>query len=174
MERTNEPRNSLHLKAMLRNIDQYGQNKTERSALRRIGFHAIRYINTRGINKRTISSEDACAIFELIGIIWSFIKKLTPNEVISIFPIQKDYKGYVHNTVDYHSTMKRLSEHGLDNVLGEAAEDILSEYHNRDILDFHLNELRVGSKLYRAEHGRSLLIDAIQNSSAQNDLILQT
>ena len=138
-------RQELYYNALTRAVQRFSEAENRKDLYGAI-YYCVRFINSNNYKHEEDVETLACAL-EIIGMIINSIKQLTPNELIQLFPVQKDYDGHVYCTVDYHSTMECLAVHGMDNILGEEAEDILSEYHNGDLRTLQLNEFRIGNKL---------------------------
>jgi len=105
--------------------------------------------------------------FEFIECIRGLISTLTPNELMQIFPIKKDYDGERWGVKDYFYSMNVLRKHGLDTPIGEAINHILWDYMNHDIMSFESKYLSTVSKLHKAETGRDVFLDAFEEISGK-------
>jgi hypothetical protein len=72
---------------------------------------------------------------------------LTPNEFLTIFPVEKYYDGEQGGMLDYYSTMEELKKIGMDNPIGDQADMMLFEYQNRHVRRFKVFSLMVISRI---------------------------
>lgn len=93
-------------------------------------FLFVRYLNA--IGKAYPDKEKLLiqyyAVVELIG-------RLTPRELIKIFPIDKVYDG----TKDYFYTMNALNRIGMDTQIDKNAAALIGDYMNWDLHIFKVN-----------------------------------
>lgn len=61
---------------------------------------------------------------------------LTPNEFMTIFPVEKYYDGERDGEKDYYSTMEVLKKIGMNNPIGEHVDMLLRDYQNPHLVDF--------------------------------------
>ena len=121
-------------------------------------FYGVKLFGFRDTEKG-----DADNTFALMGYIKELISRLTPRELMQLFPVRKIYDGSRCQSKDYFSTMEALGQHGLDNPLSEAVSEILWDYVNHDIDDFQLNLYSIVGKLHKQQTGRDMLSDFLEN-----------
>jgi len=80
------------------------------------------------------------------------IGQITPRELTQIYPIAKSYDGDKYGTVDYFSTMEKLEEFGMDELITkDRVMDVLFNYDNTHIRKYGCTKLCVISDLRRCE-----------------------
>lgn len=79
--------------------------------------------------------EEAYSCFNARSVLMEWLGLLTPRQLMTLFPIDKDYDGAKYETKDYFYTMDVCVKHGLDTKIGDAF-DFLWDYQNWDISIF--------------------------------------
>ena len=80
------------------------------------------------------------------------IGQITPRELTQIYPIAKSYDGNKYGTVDYFSTMEKLEEFGMNELItDDKVMDLLFNYDNAHIREYGCTKLCVISDLRRCE-----------------------
>ena len=102
-------------------------------------------------------------VLALMDSVKYMIRLLTPNELMRIFPVEKTYDGDRWGSKDYFYTMDVLCKHGLDTPIGDAIEEIIWDYTNKDIRNFHVNWLCIISKLHRSNTGRGMVSEFFES-----------
>lgn len=105
-----------------------------------------------------ISADDALAIGDAII---CAIGKLTPRQMMNLFPPKKDFDGDRFGCKDYFYTMRAVDEYGLDRKI-ENAFDFIWDYQNDDIARFTVEYLCFAGKLYRQQTGRNMALDGME------------
>ena len=78
--------------------------------------------------------------------------QITPRELTQIYPIAKSYDGNKYGTVDYFSTMEKLEEFGMNELItDDKVMDLLFNYDNAHIREYGCTKLCVISDLRRCE-----------------------
>lgn len=87
------------------------------------------------------------------------IAKITPADLMTIFPITKTYDGERYQMKDYFSAMEAVNAHGLHEPFKTAdnARALLWEYWNRDIMEYQVKLMSIISAFNQFETGESLL-----------------
>lgn len=153
----NKPDLSLiYLNALIRNLHAYGVDPENRLIIQRVSFYYVKCTITIARDK-TASLEELTEEFKFIDYAKDTISLLTPNELMQIFPINKEYDGEKRQSKDYFYTMNILRKHGLDNVLGDNVERILFDYQNNDIRLFLLKLMSVVDDLRRHNGHKSCI-----------------
>jgi hypothetical protein len=103
---------------------------------------------------------------ELLSRIWVPIEEaqkqmglLTPNEFMTVFPIEKEYDGHRYGVMDYHSTMEVLKKIGMDTRIGEHAQLLLFDYQNQYVFRFNVFKMKFVDRL-RASKGQTPIIES--------------
>jgi hypothetical protein len=103
---------------------------------------------------------------ELLSRIWVPIEEaqkqmglLTPNEFMTVFPIEKEYDGHRYGVMDYHSTMGVLKKIGMDTRIGEHAQLLLFDYQNQYVFRFNVFKMKFVDRL-RASKGQTPIIES--------------
>lgn len=73
--------------------------------------------------------------------------QLTPNEILNLFPITKDFDGWKYECKDYFYTVEKLNEYNPDSPLGNRLEDFLWDYVNDYTGDFIIDMMSTASDL---------------------------
>ncbi len=96
-------------------------------------------------------------MWDLIKLTKAAISGLTPNEFMTVFPIEKRYDGDRYEVKDYFSTMKELREIGMDTVIGGHVDSLLFDYQNPHVRKFNVFKFNVVDP-FRAYQGKQSLI----------------
>lgn len=91
--------------------------------------------------------DDLSVKYENMNHIISFMQRLTPNELLKLFPVKKFYGGEKIGIKDYFYTMDTLKHHGLDTPIGNQVYSILCDYTNIEISLFLTKLFSVISQL---------------------------
>ena len=138
---------SLYADAIVRTLERLKAAPEDKQENLRAIFYGVKLIGVT--DNRNLSAEGAYSRFWLIESIKASIGKLTPQELMQMFPVKKVYDGERWEVKDYFFTMDVLRQHGLDKPLGEAVNEILWDYMNRSIMDFVVASLAVMDELRR-------------------------
>lgn len=139
---------SLYENAFYRKIDEF-KEKQDWQLSNQIVFYGVKYLNL--IREDCNTREKLEAWLRFSGIIKSMMGLITPTELIQIFPITKDFDGSRWECKDYFYTMEKLREHGLDEPIGEAIEELLWDYMNPHTRNFTVNILSIVDDLRRLD-----------------------
>jgi len=125
------------------------------------GVKAVCYVYdeefSREVNKTVPTRESVECWMDVYSLVDGCISTLTPSELMSVFPIHKDFNGKKTETKDYFSTMEKINEIGLDSVLGrDRAVKLLFNYHNNHVFDYVIAKLGIISLYNQYNGGRSL------------------
>ncbi len=103
---------------------------------------------------------------ELLSRIWAPIEEaqkqmglLTPNEFMTVFPIEKEYDGHRYGVMDYYSTMIELKKIGMGTRIGEHAQSLLFDYQNQYVFRFNVFKMKYVDRL-RASKGQMPIIES--------------
>ena len=137
----------LYSNAMTRTLERQEEAPEDKQANRRAIFYGGKLIGVT--DNRNLSAEGAYSRFWLIESLKASMGKLTPQELMQMFPVRKVYDGERWEVKDYFFTMDVLRQHGLDKLLGGAVDDILWDYMNRDIGRFVVASIGAMDELRR-------------------------
>lgn len=101
------------------------------------------------------------------------ISWLTPNEFMTVFPVEKRYDGDRYDVKDYFSTMKELREIGMDTVIGGHVDSLLFDYQNPHVRKFNIFKFNVVDR-FRAYQGKPSLMKAFLAEKGVYPVILVT
>lgn len=89
------------------------------------------------------------------------IERLTPRQMINLFPLKKEFDGERYGCKDYFYARKSVEEYGLDRRI-ENAVDFLWDYQNDDLARFMVEYLCFAGKRYRQQTGRNMAQDGLE------------
>ncbi len=103
---------------------------------------------------------------ELLDAIWALIEatkeavsQLTPNEFMTIFPVEKRYDGDRYGVKDYFYTMEELRKIGMDTLIGGHVDTLLFDYQNPHVREFNKFIFRV-IDCFRAHNGEPSIMES--------------
>ena len=109
--------------------------------------------------------------FNIISSINSIMGTLTPRELLTIFPIVKEYDGEKYGFKDYFYTKKVIEEFGMDKVIGEEMTRFHWDYHNRELTKFASQTMFIMSAIERAEAEGRKRISEVQEVMSFRDAV---
>ena len=143
-----------------KSIDDWSQDELMKVAL--CGVKYINYVaDIERENQRLDSSYNTPfavkeAGFNMIDTLFGIIGRIKLNNLIKIFPIDKEYDGDKCGCKDYFFTMDVLKEKGLDNAVGrDDVFDLMWDYENRDLREFTVFYMSCMSAMYKQQSGVS-------------------
>jgi len=107
-------------------------------------------------NREFLKKENAEERLSLYHFVSDLIDRITPRQLINIFPIAKEYDGDKYQMKDYFYAMNKCKEHGLDKPIGNSFE-FLWDYYNRDVGGFVVNYLSTLSDINKERSGQGLM-----------------
>jgi len=129
----------LYLEAYEHFLERYEgkivPEEISRDELKKYVYLGVKHLGSRTRDRRIgdvgKSHEDAVSVIQASG-------RLTPMELMQIFPVTKTYNGDRYDSKDYYFSMKAIQEHGLDKPIGnhESVVNLLWDYMNINILHF--------------------------------------
>lgn len=133
-----------------------------RDNLKRAVFYAVKYFSLERINRRHSTEphtlEQVNADFSLLECVKMLMGQLTPGEMMSMFPIEKEYDGETFGCKDYYFTIEKLKDFDLDKPLGEEGlEDFLWCHWNDDLFAFDVVSMSIISNMYKTQTGKGIL-----------------
>lgn len=164
------PKDYLYYRAMTRLIDTKGPiNEDDKDTLKQYVFAGIKYIVTSKRNKQgSYSIKSASAKFELTDIIMGYMSELTPQELMTLFPIKKDYDGLKYGNKDYFTTLEDIKVYPLNKPIGrENMLNLLWDYHNWDLRFFLMEYTSAMSDLYKMETGKGIMEQFLEDNGVE-------
>lgn len=158
-------REQLYMKAFVRELDTisaYSDWNQCRDHLKRAVFYAVKYFSLEKIDRRHCTEprtlEQVNADFNFLECVKMLMGQLTPREMMSMFPIEKEYDGEKSGCKDYFYTIEKLKDFDLDKPLGEEGlENFLWCYWNDDLFAFDMVAFSIISNMYKAQTGRGIM-----------------
>lgn len=133
--------------------------------LMKIAFSGVKFINTltdiRFENKVAgIESEqtldEAQAMVDIMSILFTVLGSMKPKNIITTFPITKEYDGERYCSKDYYTTIEKFSEMDMDKPLGrDNVFKFLFDYQNNDLKWVYIEFIDAASDIYRSQTGKS-------------------
>ncbi len=131
-------------------------NGTEnKEVIKQLSYYGVKAVNE--IAKENLDYEQTLKLFELTEVVKTAMSLLTPNELITVFPVDKKYDGRKYQSKDYFYTMNELENIGMNNTIFEKIGCLLWDYVNVDTKQFLVNSLCALSAITRIETGKSFI-----------------
>lgn len=92
----------------------------------------------------------------LYQFIMDLLERITPNQLMNMFPIEKVYDGEKYELKDYFSTIEHCKAHGLNKPIGNAFE-FLWDYMNTDTGLFLVRYMSFLSDINKLKTGQGIL-----------------
>ena len=134
--------------------------------LMKIAFSGIKYVNSvreiRRENERNGTGyhqtlEESQAVFQLIDAIFTIMGYIKLKNLVTTFPIKKEYDGEKWCCKDYFYTMDVLSKMDMDKPAGrDNISDLLWDYLNDDLRHAYVEFTCAMSAIYRSQTGKSI------------------
>lgn len=99
---------------------------------------------------------DAWEAWKTAEIVCKVLESMTYKQVMSVFPVKKDFDGWRFEAKDYYSTMEYLDGYDLDGLI-ENVDDFLWSYYNDTIMRFGINRLMILDCIRRLEGQQSIM-----------------
>lgn len=151
----------------------------DRDALKRMVYYGVKYINWHYKSKptygrREIVPEECYAMFNLIDTVRLFMAILTPNELINVFPIPKEYDGEKWETKDYYSAMEVIGKLEMDKPMGETVlEDVLWASMNSDLFSYQSARFSIVDDLRRLRGGKGMMEEFLEEKGVPSYTVNQ-
>lgn len=163
----NERIEQLYWGAFIRQLSPLvGQNTwTEnRDNIKRAVFYAVKYYGLKSVIHKHSSElqtyKDVQDDFTFLECVKSIMARLTPLELMQIFPIRKTYDGDKWQCKDYFYTIEELKKYSMDEPLGiDGLEDFLWDYWNKDLFEFSSTAFSIISNMYRVQNGGKSIME---------------
>jgi len=145
----------IYRKAIVRTLDAWELKPGDKDLRSKLIYYGVRYCNHSRYDKKDY--ESVVSRLELIQDINAMIGRLSPAELMQMFPVRKIYNGERYQTKDFFYTMAALQKHGLDNPIGNAVFDTLWDYQNIDTELFLVGYMGVMSDIRKLQGGKGLM-----------------
>lgn len=124
---------------------------------RRLVFNTVKFFIHLDIDR--YDRADLENLFNMNDALSKVIAKITPADLMTIFPITKTYDGERYQMKDYFSAMEAVNAHGLHESFKTAdnVRALLWEYWNRDIMKYQVKLMSIISAFNQFETGETLL-----------------
>lgn len=143
---------SNNLLLQLGNITQLTKDEAKKTIY--WGVRALPLMFNAFLNK-DLPTMDANTIlnglYDITLLIEHLISRLTPNQLITIFPIKKQYDGSKYEVKDYYTTMEELNRIGMDTAIGSNTVELMFDYQNDYICKFTITKMLIASAIRRLE-----------------------
>ena len=149
-------------------IDKYKEKSISdwsQDDLMKIAVSGVKFINTLSDIKfenkvAEIKSEqtldEAQAMVDIVTLIFTVVGIMKPKNILTTFPITKEYDGERYCCKDYFSTIEKFSVIDTDKPLGrDNAFKFLFDYQNDEIKGLYIEFIDAASDIYRAQTGKS-------------------
>lgn len=138
-------------------LNRYSGDIENKSTLKRLAYYGVKVINEIFKTKENIEYERLLKLFEFSEVVKVIMSLLTPNELITVFPIEKRFDGDKYGIKDYFYTMKELKNIGINKIIANKIEDLLWNYENIELRKFSVNSISILSDINKMETGESIM-----------------
>lgn len=135
---------------------KYSENSESRDCLKQLAYYGVKAVNEISKTREGFEYERLLKLFELTELVKTVIAVLTPNELMTVFPVEKRYDGKKYEMKDYFSTMEELQKIGMETVITKQIDYLLWDYMNRDVERFVINSMCILSDIHKFEIGKSI------------------
>lgn len=147
----------IYLNGMIRAIKAKELTPDDKTITKRIIFYTVKYFSDLDIKGMSRESLEGILVFDQM--LLNTICELTPDELLTIFPVTKSYDGAKYECKDYFSTMEALQAHGLHEPIQspETASSLLWAYMNPTVMMYQVHCMSVVSELHSMDTGKGLM-----------------
>ncbi|WKY46535.1 hypothetical protein Q5O24_09065 [Eubacteriaceae bacterium ES3] len=142
----------------LNGIDRTTRNEDHSlDNIRKMIFNTVKFFTV--VNIENHNREQLENLFEITRGLNEVMTVITPADLMTIFPIDKNYKGNRDQVKDYYSSMEAVNAHGLHERFKTADEvrKFLWDYCNTDIMEYQITVMCIISAFNKFEFGESLI-----------------
>jgi len=150
----------LYRVALVRTLDAWELKPGDKDLRSKLIYYGVKYCNHSRYDKKNYG--DVFWRLELIQDINAMIGRLSPAELMQMFPVRKTYNGERYQSKDYFYTMNELRRHGMDKPISDKVFDILWDYCNYDITDFMVDYLSALSDMRRLNGGKGMMEEFLE------------
>lgn len=144
-------------------IKEYAEE--QRDEFKKLLFLMVRATNKSFRKQRDITFEVAENDFLLVSHILEMFEHVTPNELLQMFPVAKQYDGQKYEMKDYFYTMNSLNKLDRDSCIGnhEKVINLFWDYQNEDINRFMACWMKAVSHVRQFQGGMDPLEELLMN-----------
>ncbi len=154
-----------HFWGQLGNITQLTKDQTKKAIY--WGVRGLPLLFNEGLKKDLSNIAKNNILDGLIAttrIIEELIAKLTPNELITIFPIEKCYNSNKYEVKDYYTTIGVLNKIGMDRVIGDNVTALMRDYINDYFCNFIITKICILSALSHIQ-GKKIIMEKLSKKN---------
>lgn len=133
--------------------------------LMKIAVSGVKFINTLSDIKfenkvaeiKSVQTlDEAQAMVDVTTLIFTVLGSMKPKNILTTFPITKEYDGGKYSSKDYYTTIEKFSVIDTDKPLGrDNAFKFLFDYQNNEIKGLYIEFIDAASEIYRSQTGKS-------------------
>jgi hypothetical protein len=148
---------TIYLRGMMRAVEPRHLDPDKKDYIKRFVFYGIKFFSVYecgSMNRKELENR-----LDLNDVLLNYVCKLTPAELMNIFPIEKIYYGQIYGFRNYFITMEALQAHGLNEPIQtkEKANSLLLIYQNETIMDYRENIICATSKICSMNTGKCMV-----------------
>lgn len=115
-------------------------SKQEKSKLKDLTIKMMYYgVKTIENMPNDNSEVDEIRLQSIINSTRNLLGMLTINELLQLFPIEKEYDGKKYETKDYFSTIEFIKKYDWNKMISDNIHDVLWGYYNWTLMHFDIN-----------------------------------
>ncbi|MBS5799096.1 MAG: hypothetical protein KID02_04945 [Clostridiales bacterium] len=130
----------------LRSYELAKKQITNRTILLKVVFNGVKAVNTLEFQK-PYTLQEAEQGKKLTCEVMKFMERVTPRELMQVFPIHKEYNGEKYGSKDYFYTREYLNQIDIDKPIGDKLKEFLWNYCNWELWEFEIDH-----GIYRREY----------------------
>ena len=145
-----------HFSRQLNNLTQLTKDQTTKAIY--WGVRGVPLMFNSLLNKDLSKNDKNKTLNGLISavlLVEELIGTLTPNELITIFPIEKRYNSNKYEVNDYYTTIGALKKIGMDTAIGDNVTMLMCEYLNEYLCIFTMTKICILSALRRIQNNNN-------------------
>ena len=119
-------------------------------------FCGVKYINNYELNPK-MTYKEYRFLFDFICMLKQNMRYIIVDDLITLFPIIKQYDGKKFECKDYYSTLEYLETIDREWYLEEGLDDFLWHYYNQDLMNLSIKELLILDRLRKFDGQKGLM-----------------
>lgn len=164
-----------HFSRQLNNLTQLTKDQTTKAIY--WGVRGIPVLFNNLLNKDLSKNDKKKTLNGLISavlLVEELIGTLTPNELITIFPIEKRYDSNKYEVKDYYTTIGALKKIGMDTAIGDNVTMLMCDYLNEYVCIFTMTKICILSALRRIQDNNNSIIYELMTSPNGKEFLYDT
>lgn len=153
-EKKREVRRNIRVEAFRRMFRQKSTFFSTREELKAAIFCGVKYISMAPLSG---AGADSRVLLRDVANLEMRMQFLTPNEMLEIFPLGKDFDGQRYGMKDYFSAKECISKYDGNSSMLDNMDDILMEYWNSDIINYQVKKFMLADSIRREEGKKSMM-----------------